>query len=124
MEHYTKIHPAEIHRLVDWRSLRDSAKRLFLELLPVAKPLSFAILAGVALLVLQVIIIGISDRFGISPKISLILSSLFYSFVFAAIAIVGGLKIREIREFANAQIQLQPICKILIIKRKNQETQI
>ena len=106
-----KIYPAKIGFAADWESYKNSAKDFF-NLLPSAKTLSLVGFCAFCLLILQVFLIGTFDRFlGVSPKVSLLVSSLFYIAVFVGLSVVGGLR-RE------AIVETQPICKMLIIKRK------
>ena len=116
-----KIYPTKISRLADWENFDKSAKVLLFKLLPLAKPIFLASLSVGVWLILQVFVVGFFDRLGVSPKISLIGSSLFYGGIFATLAIIGGLKRNEIATAVKANFNAQPICKMLIIKRKTQE---
>ncbi len=118
MERRVKIYLPKISRAVDWGNFGKSVKDLTERLLPLAKPIVWVGLFGFALLMLQVFLIGAFDRLGISPKISLLASSLSFAAVFAGLAIFGGLQKKEFSEVLETNAKTQPICKILIIKRE------
>ena len=124
METLNKIYLPKINRPVDWKTLLNSAKRFVFNILPFGKKVFWFSSAAVILLILQVLIIGVSDRLGISPKVSLLVSSLIYAAVFAGLAIIGGLKSKVVREVVISHLGSQPVCKILIIKKKKQEVQV
>lgn len=118
MGNYDKIYTAKINRPIVSENFAASAKSLVFKLLPPSKPVVFIGLSVVVLSVLQILSIGILDRWGVSPKISLIGSSLFYAFVFASLAIVGGIKRKEKAKVVKKRLETQPICKMLIISRE------
>lgn len=125
MENLNKIYPTKISHLADGDTLFDFVKTIFYKLLPLAKPVFWIGLSGALLLILQIGLVGVFDRWGVSPKISLIGSSLFYVIGFAGLALLaGGLKKNEISKDAGAEVRALPICKRLIIKRKKQEIHI
>ena len=105
-----KIYPAKIGFAADWESFKNSAKDFF-NLLPSAKTLSLFGFCAFCLLIFQVFLVGVFDRFGVSPKVAILVSSAFYVAAFAGLAMVGGLR-------KEAIVETQPICKMLIIKRK------
>ncbi len=124
MENRDKIYPARISLSVDWENSGNLAKEFFFHLLPLAGTLLLVGLTTFGFLILQVFLIGVFDRLGISPKLSLLVSSLFYVVSFAGLAIVGGLKKKECAETVATNFNVRPICKMLIIKRKSQEIKI
>ena len=126
MENRDKIYPAKISLSVDWENFGNLAKTFFFSLLPLAGTLLPVGLSVFFFLILQVFFVGVFDRLGISPKISLLISSLFYVAAFAGLAIVGGWrrKARVETVAASFTFNARPICKMLIIKRKTQEIKI
>jgi hypothetical protein len=74
------------------------------------------LLCAVMLLILQALVVGAGDRFGISPKLSLIFSSLFYISIFVSLALIGNLKNQK-----NAEIFNEPVCKILSVRKKGEQ---
>lgn len=124
MEILQKNHLPKINRPVEWRNLFKSANEFFCKVLPFGKIIFWCGLTAVCLLIFQVLIIGVFDRLGVSPKVCLIVSSLIYTAVFAGLAIVGGWKNKVTREVVITHLGSQPICKILIIKKKKQEVKI
>jgi hypothetical protein len=78
-------------------------------------------IAGVVLLILQALFVGITDRLGFSPKTSFLVSSLFYTATFGTLAVFGGSKIANksanIFKFNGSA----PICKMLIIRKKGEQ---
>lgn len=121
MENHEKIYSAKISLAVDWTNFGNLAKDLFSRILPLAKTLSLVGLSVFFFLIFQVVLVGVFDRLGVSPKVSLLVSCLFYVVTFAGLAIVGGLKSKTGAETFEANFNARPICKTLIIKRKNQE---
>ena len=119
-----KFYPAKISLAVDWKKYGNSAKDLFFNLLPLAGTLFLYGLTAFCFLILQVFLIGLFDRLGISPKVGLLVSCLFYVVVFAGLAVIGGLKSKASAETVGANFNARPICKMLIIKRKSQEIKI
>ncbi len=92
-------------------------KDLFWQALP---PAFKMVSAGLILLIFQVILVGSSDRLlGISPKLSLIFSSLLFALIFGGLAIIGGLKLKTAAEVSENNLIAKPICKLLIIRRKD-----
>ena len=124
MENSDKIYPSELSLSVDWQSFGNSVKGLFFMLLPLAKTLLLFGASVFIFVVLQILVIGVFDRLGISPKIGFLVSSLFYITAFSGLAIVGGLKRKLSAADAGADFHVRPVCKMLIIKRKNQEMNI
>lgn len=108
-----KIYPAKIGFAADWESYKNSAKDFF-NLLPSAKTLSLFGFCAFCLLIFQVFLVGVFDRFGVSPKVGILVSSAFYVAVFAALAVVSGLRKDMV---ISARPSAQPICKLLIIRK-------
>ncbi len=116
MERREKIYLPKISRTVDWSNFQSAAKDFAASLLPIAKRLCLFGFVAAVLLVLQIFTVGIFDRLGVSPKISITVSSLFYAAVFASLAIYGGVKHRVIVIASGANFN-PPICKRLIIRK-------
>lgn len=80
---------------------------------------------GFVLLVFQAFVVGLLDRFGVSPKTAFLFSSLFYAAVFVLLAVWGGVgfseKVRLTEESLLPQTASQPICKILIIRQTGEQ---
>lgn len=118
MQNISKIYPNRIAVAKQFEDLVPSAKDFFRRNFPIVCKLSFI---GVILLILQALFIGVADRFGVSPKLSFIFSSLFYAVAFGTSAVIGGIKTAQ--QTANT-IKLngsEPICKMLIIRRKGEQ---
>jgi hypothetical protein len=120
MQIYDKINPdlISIERFFD--EFLPSLKNKFQGLLPIAV-WTFGV--GFILLILQAFFIGLADRLGVSPKISFVVSSLFYAITFGSLVILGKSKIIEktkpIKEHFSLDKKAEAICKLLIIKRVN-----
>ncbi|HEY0428572.1 MAG TPA: hypothetical protein VGC76_12395 [Pyrinomonadaceae bacterium] len=123
MENNDKIYPARISFSADWENFAGQAKSLFFDFLRFAKTLAIFALCASGFLILQLFCIGVFDRMGVSPKISFLISSVFYVAGFAGLAIGGGLK-RKPAEIAGTNFNSRPICKMLIIKRKTREIKL
>lgn len=123
METLNKIYLPKINRPVDWKTLLIWAKGLILNVLSLGKKVFWVGAATVILLIFQVLIIGVSDRLGISPKVSLLVSSLVYAAFLTGLVIIGGLKSKAVREVVILHLGSRSVCKILIIKKKKQEVQ-
>ena len=122
MQNFDEIYPMPIDNLVNRLKSFKRAKAILLKVLPT---IIKTIIVGLILLILQIFLIGVADRFlSMSPKVSFLLSSLFYVFAFIGLALVGSLKEKQDIETVKAQILNEPICKMLIIKRKKQEINI
>src|SRR5687767_13204813 len=124
MDIFEKIYPPKISRRADWENFGNPYKDLFYKLLPLAKPICFLAASGIGGLILQVFFVGLLDRFGISPKITVLVSSLLYAVLFAGLAIVGVLKNKSVLVVTAANADTQPICKILLIRREKREVRI
>lgn len=124
MEKYEKIYPPVFSLLAGRESFTQSAKNLLSGFLPTAgKTLLFGF-AVFCFLFLQFLLVGVSDRFGISPKTAVIASSLFYAFIFAGFALIGGLRNPKKTFSLEKQNNFQPVCKILFIRRRKLEIKI
>lgn len=124
MEILNKMYLPKIDHPVEWKTLRNSAKGLIFNVFPLGIKVFWVGMTAIILLSLQVLIIGIADRLGISPKVSLIVSSLIYTTLLAGLAVIGGLKSKTVRKVVVNHYASQPICKMLIIKKKKQEVQL
>jgi hypothetical protein len=120
MENTDKIYSAKHSLAGECEKFVNLAKTFFLQILPLAKILFLFGLTGFILLVLQISVIGIFDRLGVSPKITLLISSLIYAVGFAVFALIGGLKNSISTKSVETNFINRPICKILFIKRKSQ----
>ena len=118
MQNFDKIYPALIDVSVNRPQSFKQVKVLFFNALPT---IFKTCVSGFMLLILQAVAVGALDRFfGVSPKVSLIFSSLFYVAIFGSLALVGSLKERKTFDIENIASASEPICKILIIKPKEQ----
>ncbi len=98
------------------------AKKMFWRFLPFAVGTG---LAGLVLLIFQAVFVGTADRFGISPKWSVIFSSISFAAVFGGLAILGGLKQKAaVVKFPEEKQITESICKILMIRRKEVEEKL
>lgn len=113
MQNFDKTYPplfvAEVNRPV---SLKQ-AKTFFWQALPV---IFNVVSVGFVLLILQAFLIGVADRFGVSPKVGFLSSSVFFAGVFLVLAAGGSLKRHEAFENTEFVSTKEPVCKILIIK--------
>lgn len=123
MERREKIYLPKTSRTADWANFQTVAKDFVANLPLLAKRLCFFGFAAVVLLSLQIFAVGFFDRLGVSPKISILVSCLFYAFVFSGLAIYGGVKSRVIVIASGANFNL-PICKRLIIRKENLKSRI
>lgn len=104
-----------------WKFFGDTKEFVFQ-----AFPKIFGLFAvGAVLLILQILFIGTADRFGFSPKWSVLFSSLFLAFAFGGLAILGGIvkekNAVENSPFLKIKDSDEPVCKILTIHRKDQK---
>lgn len=108
-----KIYPAKIGFAADWEGFKTSAKDFF-NLLPSAKSALLFVFIGLVLLIFQTVLVGIFDRFGVSPKVSILVSSLFFIAAFAGLAMVGGWRKEAV---ISADSSAQTVCKLLLIRK-------
>ena len=71
-----KIYPAKIGFAADWEGYKTSAKTSFFNLLPWAKSALLFVFFGLVLLIFQAVLVGVFDRFGVSPKVGISVSSI------------------------------------------------
>ena len=115
MQNFDKIYSPLIDVSVNRSQSFKQVKALMFRALPT---IFKTCVSGFMLLILQAVAVGTLDRFfGVSPKVSLIFSSLFYVAIFGSLALVGSLKERKTFDIENIASASEPICKILIIKR-------
>lgn len=124
MERHEKIYLPKISRWADLESYTNALKEFFNRLFPLAKPICLFVFVGFGWLSFQVFSVGVFDRFGISPKVSIPVSSLFYAVVFASLAVIGGLNNTRILKASGTNPKSSPICKILLIRRQKREIKI
>jgi hypothetical protein len=110
MQNFDKIYLSKIDALTVGENLYAKLKEVLRTSLPIVLKIS---VVGFILLILQGLIVGLSDRFGVSPKLSFLISSLFYVSAFATFLLIGSLIERR-----SVVISNEPICKILIIRKK------
>ncbi len=77
--------------------------------------------AGLILLMFQLFLVGAADRIGISPKWSVIGSGLIFAFVFGGLAVWGGVGQKAFARDFRSPENAEPVCKILMIRRKRPE---
>lgn len=123
MERREKIYLPKNSRTADWSSFQSAAKDFAANFPPLVKHLCLFGFTVLILLALQIFAVGVFDRLGVSPKISITVSSLFYAAVFAVLAIYGGAKSRIIVIASGANFN-PPICKRLIIRKENLKSRI
>lgn len=111
--------------------LTDSRRKFFSDVIGFALfvlPFVLNIFLTVSVLLLvEIFVVGAADRLGVSPKWSVLLTSLFYAVVFAGLTFLGGLKEKNITEDSPAfevSKTSEPVCKILTIRRKEQTERI
>jgi hypothetical protein len=93
--------------------IKSSARRF----LPFISKIS---LTGSVLLALQAVLVGAADRLGVSPKWSIILSGLFFAAVCGGLAVCGGVT-EKTAVFAEPAETAEPVCKILMSRRREKE---
>jgi hypothetical protein len=118
MQNIKKLYPLKISRLADWTNFAGMTKMLCVKLLPILKPLFLSSLSLAVLLILQILTVGMFDRFGISPKVSFLISSVVLIVVSVSLAMIGGINFAETADKIVVGKLNQPICKILFIRKK------
>ena len=121
MQNADKIFPPRFDVLDNRRKSLIQAKAMFFKALPTIFKTGPV---GCVLLILQVFLVGGFDRLGVSPKVSLLVSSLFFAAFFGGLAIIGGIKRNVSAVGFVANFKTRPICKMLIIRRKKQGIKI
>ncbi len=124
MHTFDKIYPPKLEIFRSYENLLPKLKSLVRHSFPFILKIS---IGGFVLLSLQVLAIGSCDRLGISPKNSFLVSSLLYIVGLGVLALVGSLKtseyVAEIGETLNPKNISEPICKMLIIRKKGEQKQ-
>lgn len=118
MQNFDNIYPKKIDVLTFQASLYPAFKKAFRRYFPVTVKTS---IFGFMLLILQVLIVGLFDRFGVSPKLSFLISSVFYIFGLGCLALIGSIKVAELSNEVSVGKLNQPICKMLIIRKKGEQ---
>ncbi len=118
MQSLDKIRPADFNFPATRRKSFEQIKTMFRRFIPYVLK---TILSGVILSGFHIFLVGAADRFGISPKWSVIVSGLFLSAICGGLAICGTAKANiAVNEFSHDQ-NAEPLCKILMMRRKRTE---
>jgi hypothetical protein len=115
MQNSGKIYLTKIDALTFVENFFAKLKYFIRDVFPLIIKSGFGV---IFLLILQVSIVGLFDRFGVSPKISFLISSVVLSAVSVSLAMIGGINFAETADKIVVGKLNQPICKILIIRKK------
>ena len=122
MQTLDKIYPPKLEVFPSHENLLPKLKSLVRHSFPFILKIS---IGGFILLSLQILAIGICDRLGVSPKTSFLVSSLLYVVGLGLLATIGSVKmsenVAEIDETFNPKNIGEPICKMLIIRKKGEQ---